>query len=232
MPRLLDYLNPIYRILASIGPQVPQGVFVAMVFLTVLAWRKLSPDTWRKYSKLIPVSDEQSERFSSALRKVWQALPSVLISAVYGALGTGLEVWPTVKLALLGLIPPILHEVGWRYEGKLGDDKPLDGSNGGARFTSAEVHGPGSAWISDDGKSAGGELRSLRILALSYLMFATFTVLLAAACSAAKNPCSEVTLMTIQAGCEARIERECHGNKDCPAYVECSRAIRTWRACP
>lgn len=49
----------------------------------------------------------------------------------------------------------------------------------------------------------------------------------------AKDPCSEVTLTTIQVGCESRIERECAaGDKTCPAYVECSRAIKTWRACP
>ena len=48
----------------------------------------------------------------------------------------------------------------------------------------------------------------------------------------AKDPCSEVTLATIQVGCESRIERECAaGDKQCPAYIECSKAVKTWREC-
>lgn len=46
-----------------------------------------------------------------------------------------------------------------------------------------------------------------------------------------KDPCSELSLATVQAGCEVRIERECNGDPSCPAYVECSRAVETWRAC-
>jgi hypothetical protein len=53
-----------------------------------------------------------------------------------------------------------------------------------------------------------------------------------AGCARMASPCSEVTLATIQVGCEARVERECApGDRACPAYVECSKAIRTWREC-
>lgn len=62
------------------------------------------------------------------------------------------------------------------------------------------------------------------------LVFGTLLACLLS-CSRMADPCSEVTLTTIQVGCEARIAQECNGEKTCPAYVECSKAIKTWRAC-
>jgi hypothetical protein len=61
-------------------------------------------------------------------------------------------------------------------------------------------------------------------------------LLLALGCSSlgkqAKDPCSELTLATVQVGCESRIERECAaGDKNCAVYKECTRAIETWRGC-
>jgi hypothetical protein len=80
----------------------------------------------------------------------------------------------------------------------------------------------------------------LAILAGGYLVAVALVVqglMVLPGCSAfakqVKDPCSEVTLTTIQVGCESRIEQECKaGDRSCPVYIECSRAIKTWRACP
>lgn len=135
MPRLLDYLGPVYAFLASIDPSLPRALFVALVFLSVMLWRKVSPNSWRKWSNLIPVTEADTSWLKVAAQKLLQALPSAVLGAVYGALGTGGDLWPTVKLAAMGLIAPFLHEVAWRYEGKLGDGKKLGppslGASGG-----------------------------------------------------------------------------------------------------
>ena len=124
MPRLLDYLNPAYAWLAALDPSLPRALFVALVFGTVLLWRKVSPGSWLKFSSLIPVSDEDTSWLQDTLRKLWQAVPAAVLGAVYGALGTGGDIGATVKLALLGLAAPVIHEVAWRYKGNLGKPKP------------------------------------------------------------------------------------------------------------
>ncbi len=94
-----------------------------MVFLTVMAWRKLLPASWIKFSSLIPVTDEDTGWFKATVRKVWQALPSALCGAVYGALGTGGNVLASLKLAALALLAPVIHDVAARYQGTLGTKK-------------------------------------------------------------------------------------------------------------
>jgi hypothetical protein len=130
MPRLLDSLSPVYTWLAAIDPSLPRALFVALVFLTVLAWRKLSPGSWKAFSSLIPVSEEDTSWFKATMLKVWQALPSALLGAVYGALGTGGNVLASLKLAALALLAPVVHELAWRYQGKLGTRKGPGGPSG------------------------------------------------------------------------------------------------------
>jgi hypothetical protein len=120
MPRLLDYFAPVYTWLVAIDPSLPRALFVALVFATVLLWRKLAPGSWAKFSAVIPVSEADTSWLKATLQKLWQALPAAVLGAVYGALGTGGDVAATVKLALLGLAAPVIHEVAWRYQGKLG----------------------------------------------------------------------------------------------------------------
>ena len=120
MPRLLTYLTPAYNWLIAIDPSLPRALFVALVFCTVLLWRKVSPSTWLKFSSLIKVTEEDTSWFVATLRKAWQALPSALIGGFYGWLGTGGSIVASLKLALLGLLAPVVHELAWRYEGRLG----------------------------------------------------------------------------------------------------------------
>ncbi len=123
MPKLLDYLLPAYNWLVAIDPSLPRALFVALVFVTVMAWRKLLPASWIKFSSLIPVSDEDTSWFKATLRKAWQALPSALLGAVYGALGTGGNVLASLKLAALALLAPVIHDVAAKYQGTLGTKK-------------------------------------------------------------------------------------------------------------
>lgn len=123
MPHLPDFFTPAYNFLVGLDPSLPRALFVALVFVSVLAWRKLWPSGWLKFSSLIPVSDEDTSWFKTTLLKVWQALPSALLGAVYGALGTGGNVLASLKLAALALLAPVIHEVAWRYQGNLGTKK-------------------------------------------------------------------------------------------------------------
>ncbi len=116
----LDYFLPLYNALVAIDPSLPRALFVALVFATVLAWRKFWPTGWAKFSNLIPVTDEDTSWFKATLQKLWQALPAAVLGAIYGALGTGGDVWATVKLSLMALTAPVIHEVAMRYTGRLG----------------------------------------------------------------------------------------------------------------
>lgn len=123
MPNLLSHLLPAYNWLKAIDPSLPRALFVALVFLTVMAWRKLLPESWIKFSNLVPVSDEDTSWFKATVRKAWQALPSALLGAVYGALGTGGDVLASLKLAALALLAPVIHDVAAHYQGNLGTKK-------------------------------------------------------------------------------------------------------------
>lgn len=219
MPRLLDYLNPIYAFLAAIDPSLPRALFVALIFGAVLLWRKVSPDTWRAYSNLIPVSDEQTGRFVAVLKKTWQALPSVLMSAIAGALGTGGNMGATIKIALLGLLPPIIHELGWRYQGNLGDGKPLvppslpsPGQRDHIRFSAEADPGPDDAAIR----------RWARPAWYLPLAFGAFALLPGCGLLGGKPPCDESKLEAIDAAyisqmgvlCLPKYDRK----EDCPDY--------------
>jgi hypothetical protein len=143
MPRLLDYLSPAYAWLAATDPSLPRALFVALVFVTVLAWRKFWPLGWAKFSSVIPVSEADTSWFRATLQKLWQALPAAVLGAIYGALGTGGDVVATVKLALLGLAAPVIHEVAWRYQGKLGTPSgklPPPGSGDSQPVAPAQPH--------------------------------------------------------------------------------------------
>lgn len=67
------------------------------------------------------------------------------------------------------------------------------------------------------------------------MMLMLCLMLMACGCSPAaqlRDPCSELSLATVVAGCEVRIKRECEtGDTDCAAYTECTKAVETWRGC-
>lgn len=216
MPRLLDYLNPVYAFLAAIDPSLPRALFVAAIFGAVLLWRKISPDTWRAYSNLIPVSDEQTGAFVKVLKKTWQALPSVLMSAIAGALGTGGNVGATVKVTVLGLLPPIIHELGWRYTGQLGDGKPLVPPSLPNSGRGEHIH---LAPPDDDpGPDTAAEMRGGWRLSLATLAFAL------AGCSLLGNSkplCDESRLGAVDTEFLAAVAKSClkySSATECPEY--------------
>lgn len=214
MPKLLDYVMPAYNWLQAIDPSLPRAIFVAFVFLSVLAWRKLSPSTWLAFSNLIHVTDEDTSWFKATLLKVWQALPSALLGAVYGALGTGGNVMASLKLAALALLAPAIHEVAWRYQGNLGTKK----------------NPPPSA---DE---------TVRIIPPGPLVVLVFACLLRAltACSSlpTKPPCDEARLRSIDAEYVEKVTVAClpkyASKEECPAFADLQTEHRRQlkEACP
>lgn len=217
MPRLLDYISPAYAWLQAIDPSLPRALFVALVFASVLAWRKLSPSTWIKFSGLIKVTDEDASWFKSTMLKLWQAVPAATIGAVYGALGTGGNVAASLKLALLGLLAPVIHELAWRYQGNLGsaknpppsDPKPL-----------AQVER--ISFVKPDDEPAPPSLPGAAIL----LLVAGFA-LHQQACSSvappvAKSlPCDDAKMTRIDLAYVAEVAAQCReypSKHECPAW--------------
>jgi hypothetical protein len=151
MPRLLSYFDPAYAFLANIDPSLPRALFVALVFTSVLLWRKFAPVSWSKFSNLIPVSEADTSWFKATLQKAWQALPAALLGAIYGALGTGGDVVATLKLALLGLLAPLVHELAWRYQGNLGTPSGKLPPPGDSRPVAAKPSDPHVFLQNEDG---------------------------------------------------------------------------------
>lgn len=128
MPRLLDYLAPLYVWLYALDPMLPQALFVSLVFFTVLLLRKRAPNKWEAFANLIHVKSDDTAWWQNELRALWQMLPAAIIGTIYGVLGTGGELWPTLKATLLSLLAPVVHRIAKRYRGEVG---PLKGSGGG-----------------------------------------------------------------------------------------------------
>ncbi len=126
MPRLLDYLSPIYNALVALNPDAPKAVFVALVFSLVLLWRKLWPASWKAYSAVVArflgINEAGTNWFKELLLKLAQALPSALIGAVLAGLGTG-DFWASFSLTLQALLAPLAHEFMANYKGRLGETK-------------------------------------------------------------------------------------------------------------
>jgi hypothetical protein len=124
MPRLLDYLSPVYAWLAAINPAAPKVAFVALVFLIVMAWRRWFPSSWVAYSgavaKLLGITDEDTSKFKELLMHALQGIPAAVIGGVLAVLGTGGDIQASISLALVALFAPLGHFLMSRYKGKLG----------------------------------------------------------------------------------------------------------------
>jgi hypothetical protein len=127
MPRLLNYLAPLYVWLYALDPMLPQALFVSLVFFTVWLLRKLAPNQWEGFANLIHVKSDDTSWWQNELRAAWQMLPAAIIGTLYGVLGTGGELWPTLKATLLSLLAPVVHRIAKRYEGKTGKPKDPEG---------------------------------------------------------------------------------------------------------
>jgi hypothetical protein len=132
MPRLLDYLSPLYNALLALNPEAPKAAFVALIFSLVLLWRKLSPESWKAYSalvaRLVGITEADTNGFKEFALKVGQALPSALMGAVIAGLGTA-DFWVSFKLSMLSFLAPIGHEFMANYKGKLGKSKEPPGGD-------------------------------------------------------------------------------------------------------
>lgn len=124
MPRLLDYLTPVYMWLYDLNPDAPKGVFAAMVFAIVLAWRKWFPTSWKAYSalvaKVLGITESDSNAFKEVVMHTLQAVPAAAIGLVLGLVGTGADWKASLNAALVALLAPIGHFLMSRYKGKVG----------------------------------------------------------------------------------------------------------------
>jgi hypothetical protein len=246
MPRLLDYLSPLYAWLAALDPSLPRALFVALVFATVLAWRKLSPGSWKKFSGLLPISDADTNWFKATLLKTWQALPSAALGLVYGALGTGADVWSTLKLGLLGLLAPVIHEVAWRYQGNLGQPKPPSSKPDDTDTTISIMPEPVKLVAQDrsrlhnDRPDEPAEM-SGKWRHEDWRLQVVFGALLACVLScgaASKLPCDESKLRAIDADYAAKVIAVClpkyDSKEDCPewAALQAEHRRQLKEACP
>lgn len=147
MPRLLNYLAPLYVWLYALDPALPQALFVSLVFFTVWLIRKLAPNQWEAFANLIHVKADDTAWWQNELRALWQMLPAAIIGTIYGVLGTGADPWPTLRLTLLSLIAPVVHRIAARYQGGLGKGKQDPGGPSGSK--PAGVSGAGVGMFDD-----------------------------------------------------------------------------------
>lgn len=245
MPNLLHNLLPAYNWLKALDPSLPRALFVALVFVTVMAWRKLSPTTWIKFSSLVPVSDADVSWFKATLRKAWQALPSAALGALYGALGTGGALWPTLKLALLGLLAPVIHDVAQKYQGRLGtkkDPPPSDPDNTVRIVPPAALSTPPDrSRLHNDLPDEPAEFRryvnpAWRLLPVLGILMVC--LLSCASLSSVKPPCDDAKLRAIDANYAAAVVAVClpaYDSKEaCPAWpvLEAKHRADLRKACP
>lgn len=112
---MMPDLAKIFAWLAAVDPRLP-GVACALIVLAVFllnyAVRKLFPDAWEWAADLLPFLRGDVGPVLRALRKFWQALPSVIQTAALTALVAGGSVKAAVLGAVLGAAPPVLHELG------------------------------------------------------------------------------------------------------------------------
>lgn len=115
--------------LAALSPETRWSALVVAIFLIVFAVRKLAPKLWLAFEARSPFVVADPEPVLAAMHKAFQAIPSVLLGLVIPAVLTGGD-WKSAAIGgLLGLVPPVQHELArWAkwipYEGKLGKPKP------------------------------------------------------------------------------------------------------------
>lgn len=131
--------------LSTLGPEARWSALVSAIFLIVYLVRKFAPKVWLAFEVHSPFVVADPAPVLAVLHKVFQAIPSVIMGAVIPALLSGGD-WKAAGIgALVGMIPPVQHELAkWSpipYRGELGKSKPKDpkGPPAGGAGTSAEV---------------------------------------------------------------------------------------------
>lgn len=115
--------------LAALSPETRWSALVVAIFLIVYLVRKFAPKLWLAFEARSPFVVADPAPVLAVLHKAFQAMPSVVLGAVIPAVLSGLDPKAAAIGALLGLVPPVQHELArWAkwipYEGKLGKPKP------------------------------------------------------------------------------------------------------------
>lgn len=112
---MLPNISELFATLAAIDPRLPGAacaLVVLAIFLGSYGVRKRWPAAWEWGADLLPFLRGDVGPVLRALRKLWQAVPSAVSGAALTSLAAGASVKAAVLGALLGLLPPVMHELG------------------------------------------------------------------------------------------------------------------------
>lgn len=108
MTQLLSHLHALRVLLETFHPAAPSVILVALIWLSQWAVRRFVPDVWERIANW-PFNGARPA--ATALRKVWQALPSIATGALLTSLSGSGSITEAVFGAVLGALAPAWHEV-------------------------------------------------------------------------------------------------------------------------
>jgi hypothetical protein len=190
--------------LTAIDPNLPPALVALVVFVLVYVVRKRWPAAWERFADIVPLRYD-SGLVVVALRKLWQAAPSVALGAAAPALLVGGDVAMAVKGALIALAAPALHELAKAsplpYRGAIGAPTKRKDDNDKTPPTGTKLVG----------------------LALALLLTSCVPA------APPSPPCDPSTLAGIVAECTTRVEIECASRgvieSECQALKDCDRRL-------
>jgi len=108
----MTQLSQLHIWLENLHPATPWALLTAAILVLQWGVRRAFPDLWERVANLPPNFEAyQLDGLVAAARKAWQALPSVLIGALYSAAVSGgsfRELWIG---ALSGVLAPVSYEI-------------------------------------------------------------------------------------------------------------------------
>lgn len=240
--------------LAALSPEARWTALVAAIFLIVYLVRKFAPKLWLAFEAKSPFVVADPAPVLAALHKAFQAIPSVLLGIAIPALLSGGDVKAAAFGALMGLVPPVQHELArWAkwipYEGKLGKQKPKSDRKDPPDDPDTTVSimpepvkivAQDRSRLHNDIPDEPAECRGWRHP--DWRLQLVFGVLLACvvSCSAFEKPlpCDESKLRAIDAEYSAKVIAECLPKYDtkeaCPAFagLQAEHRRQLKEACP
>ncbi len=107
----MEYLQMARAWLEGIHPALPWALLTAGIWLFQYGVRREFPALWETIANFGPLADYKLQPAVRLARKVWQALPSILLGAILSAAATGSDVGAIWLGALAGAIAPLKHEL-------------------------------------------------------------------------------------------------------------------------
>lgn len=237
--------------LTAISPELPWALLALGCFVAIYICRKFAPKLWLRFEVLSPFVVADPAPVLAALHKAFQAMPSVLIGLVLPAVISGGDWRMALTGGLVGLLPPILHELAkWApwlpYRGELSKPKsdrkdPPDDPDTTVSIMPEPVKlvAQDRSRLHNDRPDEPAEFRGFRYPALSIFGVALLLACVVSCAAAEKRlPCDESKLRAIDAEYSAKVIAVCLPRYDskeaCPEWptlqVEHRRQLK--EACP